>query len=177
MHRTQTSGFTLIELMVTIAIVAILAALAFPSFESSIRSNRVATMTNEMLASLALARTEAIRSTHVSGVCASADGKTCGADWNQGWIVWTDSNVSGGFNAGDEIVRYTQAHANMSVAATGAVAGVGGVQFDTRGRLGSAGVNPSLVLQPSQCPVGDKLVRQMSLGVVGQVKTATKACA
>src|SRR5687767_9439407 len=109
MRRSRASGFSLIELMVTIAIVAILLALGLPSFEGSMRSNRVATTTNEMLASLALARSEAIRSSRESRICASADGSTCGAglDWNAGWIIAMDNDQNGSF---EQVVRYVQAH-------------------------------------------------------------------
>ena len=76
MSKRQVTGFTLIELLVTISIMAILLTIALPSFQGSMRSNRVATTSNELLASLSLARSEAIRSTRGGGVCASADGAT-----------------------------------------------------------------------------------------------------
>lgn len=87
----ESRGFTLIELLVTISVMAILAALALPSFQQTLRSNRVATTTNELLASLALARSEAIRNTHGAAMCPSADGASCGTDWGQGWLVWGGS--------------------------------------------------------------------------------------
>ena len=95
MRRNSLLGFSLVELLVAIAIVAILVAAAFPSFEGSLRRNRLATTTNELIASVSLARSEAIRSTDGGGVCASADGLACGSDWNAGWLVWVD----GGNNA------------------------------------------------------------------------------
>ena len=55
MQRKGAGGFSLIELMVAIAIVAILLAVAFPNFEDSMRRNRLATTTNELLGSVALA--------------------------------------------------------------------------------------------------------------------------
>ncbi|MBW8811742.1 MAG: prepilin-type N-terminal cleavage/methylation domain-containing protein [Lysobacter sp.] len=62
MALRRSAGFTLIELLVTIAIAAILLALALPTFTESIRANRVSTATNQMLATLNFARSEAVRS-------------------------------------------------------------------------------------------------------------------
>jgi len=54
-------GFSLVELMVTIAVLAILLAIGIPSFASLIASNRLTSATNELVAALQTARTEAIR--------------------------------------------------------------------------------------------------------------------
>src|SRR5690554_5417112 len=70
-------GVTLIELMVTLAVFAIGAAVAYPSFTSVIRSNRVATSTNNFIGAFNLARSEAIRSNRGGAVCPSADGEAC----------------------------------------------------------------------------------------------------
>lgn len=82
-------GFTLIELIVTLVIAGILMALAAPSFVNFVKNNRVTTQTNDMMADLALARSEAVkRATNIT-VCKSSDGLACdaGAAWNDGWIV------------------------------------------------------------------------------------------
>lgn len=86
-------GFTLIELMVTIALLAILLALATPSFTSIINSNRLASHANEFVASLQTARMEAVRRNTRTVVCRSDNGTSCtaGAQWN-GWITFVDSN-------------------------------------------------------------------------------------
>ena len=169
MRRTRISGFSLIELMVTIAIVAILLALGLPSFEGALRSNRVATTTNEMLASLALARSEAIRSSRNSRLCASADGLTCpaGLDWNAGWMIAMDDDQNGSF---ERVVRYVQGHPRMVFAGTAANI----LDFDDRGRPDAAG---TITLQPDQCPSGQQLARTMTVNVVGQVTTVKGTCA
>lgn len=87
-------GFTLIELMVGLAVMALLMMVAVPSFQSTIASSRVTTITNDLVGALAAARTEAIRRGVRVTVCASADSASCATtgDWSQGWVVFTDIN-------------------------------------------------------------------------------------
>lgn len=170
MPSDRQSGFTLIELMVTIAVLAVLLGLALPSFQGSLRSNRVATATNDMLASLALARSEAIRSTRGGGVCASNDGATCGGTWGDGWLVWADANGSGTLDGGETVLRYSRG--NPSLAATGPNGSP--VAFDARGRR-RAGGDQTLTLKPSECG-GQPLQRTLTINATGQVRTAKGSC-
>ncbi|QKV57365.1 MAG: GspH/FimT family pseudopilin [Dechloromonas sp.] len=73
----QARGFTLIELLITFMIAAILAALAAPSFTSFIKNNRLTTTTNDLLADLALARSEAAKRGQQVTLCISTNGSSC----------------------------------------------------------------------------------------------------
>ncbi|WP_313320384.1 GspH/FimT family pseudopilin [Stenotrophomonas sp.] len=85
-------GFSLVELVVTVAIAAILAAIAIPSFRSIINSSRLTSHANELVASLQLARSEAIKRNARVSVCGSADGATCGGGWNSNWLTVLESD-------------------------------------------------------------------------------------
>jgi len=88
--RSPNAGFTLIELMVTLTVAAILMAVAIPSLQTFVQNDRQWTQANSMVMSLNAARSEAIKQNVPGGVtvCASSDGATCsGASWSQGWVV------------------------------------------------------------------------------------------
>lgn len=76
-HRSD--GFTLVELMVTLAVAAILLGIAVPSFRDMLERNRIAAQSNELLGGLQTARSEAIRKNATHRFCSSSTG----------WIVRT----------------------------------------------------------------------------------------
>ena len=94
--RQKLNGFTLIELMVTITIAAILLAIAVPSFQSLMLSSRLTSLGNSFLASAQAARTEAIKRNTTVTLCATNnDSGTCAGTWADGWVIgYTDSSVS-----------------------------------------------------------------------------------
>jgi type IV fimbrial biogenesis protein FimT len=81
MPRKKVTGFTLIELMVTLSVAAILAALATPSFKNLIRSTTLTTISNQLVAAMATARSESIK----LGVPVSIN--AINGDWSDGWEV------------------------------------------------------------------------------------------
>lgn len=89
LKRFDARGFTLIELMVTIAVLAVLASLALPSMQSVIESNRLTTQANSLLTAFQLARSEAVKLNREVRICArdSSDPLGCGNSWSDGWVV------------------------------------------------------------------------------------------
>ena len=86
---TRAGGFTLIELMIVLVIVAVLLVIALPSFSVVSLRTKLKSYANEIVSSAYLARSEAIKRNAPMTLCASSDGDTCagGGDWDQGWVV------------------------------------------------------------------------------------------
>ena len=90
--RYLLGGFTLVELLVVITVAGILMAIAFPGMRAMVQSQRGATAAGALVASMSLARSEAIKEDAAAAgvtVCASTNGTTCdpGGAWANGWIV------------------------------------------------------------------------------------------
>lgn len=86
-------GFTLGEVLTTLGVVGLSLSLVVPSFSSVSRSNLRASAINELVATLHVARSEAITRNAPIVICPSADGLTCGrVAWDAGWIRFVDAN-------------------------------------------------------------------------------------
>lgn len=80
-------GFTLIELIITMSIAAILLTIGIPTFRSVIQNARTAAMASDLTSALNLARAEAVKRGSPVQLCPSDDRATCGGAWTDGWIV------------------------------------------------------------------------------------------
>jgi type IV fimbrial biogenesis protein FimT len=101
------SGFTLLELMISVALIAILLALASPSFREFTSNNRITAANNDLITALNLARSEATKRGTPVSICASADGTTCGAatDWASGWIVFQNPGAAGVIASANDVLQ------------------------------------------------------------------------
>jgi type IV fimbrial biogenesis protein FimT len=100
-HAPQTgvaAGFTLVELLIALAVVGLLLSLAVPAMRDFVRNNRLAATSNGLLASLQLARNEAVKRQLNVVACASdsptATNPTCSFGAFRGWIVFVDANAN-----------------------------------------------------------------------------------
>lgn len=124
-------GFSFIELMVSITILAIITGISIPSFATFIARNKVTTQTNALFESLYLARSYAISQQQNVHVChlSNSDSMQCSTQrshntsWSNGWMVFADLNKDNEFSSDDELIHIMQSNASANVV------------FNQRGRL------------------------------------------
>jgi len=102
-------GFTLIEVIVVMALAGILVAIALPDFVSFMKNNTRTSTVNDLLASMHVARSEAITRNGRVMLCPSTDGGSCdgGSDWENGWLVFYDEDGDQDFGGDDQKLNYT----------------------------------------------------------------------
>lgn len=92
------TGFTLIELMIALAIVGILLSVGMAPIKVFLQGSQLVASTNELLSGVHVARSEAIKLNSRVSICPTNGGVRCsGSDWSKGWVVFidTDGNMQG----------------------------------------------------------------------------------
>jgi type IV fimbrial biogenesis protein FimT len=115
-NKLNAYGFTLIELLVTVAVIAIVLTIGMPSFQQVIMTNRMATQANDLLGSMNLARSEAVKRGQRVVLCKTADPfaatpacTTSTSDtWGQGWLIFVDSDNDATLDAGEILLKVHQ---------------------------------------------------------------------
>lgn len=107
----RSKGFTLVELLMVLVVFSLLAAVGVPSMARIIDSTRLSSYSNGLLSSMYLARSEAIKRNARVALCKSATGLVCitGGGWEQGWIVFHDSDNDGAVSGGELIIHHAPA--------------------------------------------------------------------
>lgn len=109
LDRSDCLGFTLIELLFTILILGVLLAIALPSYQRFVTSNRLTAYINELVSDLSFARSEAGARSRPVQVCIAGSSTSCassGNDWAAGRIIWVDINGNGSLDSSTEILKY-----------------------------------------------------------------------
>jgi type IV fimbrial biogenesis protein FimT len=109
-HRSQ-AGINLAEVMVVVLILGILAAIGVPSYRATILNNRLLAASNDLVTTLNLARSEALKSGERISVCKTSTSTACdtSAPWERGWIVFADAGTAGQIDAGDMVLQVHEA--------------------------------------------------------------------
>lgn len=156
----RSGGFTLIELLMGIVILAILLGVGIPSFRQFIQNNRATTITNDLVAAVHLARSEALRRRANVTVCAGTGG-ACVAQtsWAIGWQV-----IAGG----TAMQVWPAPQGNPAITAPAA-----GITFTDSG-LTTLGANAVITVALAGC-TGDER-RTITVLPTGRLNTARTAC-
>lgn len=159
------SGFTLIEVMTALAILALLAAIAAPSLTTTVQNGRIASQANDLLAAFASARNEAIRRGLPVSVSAGVAGG--GAGYEAGWCIHTGANCAGAEIFVHEALN--QSGVQIAESATQ-------VTFDRLGQKTAPGADFVITLSPVTCPAGDERIRQITIQATGRGSIQRLSC-
>ncbi|WP_324778924.1 GspH/FimT family pseudopilin [Thiobacillus sedimenti] len=173
----QRRGFTLVELLVGLAVGAILLAIALPGYAYLARASRLAAITNDLLTALQLARSEAIkRGTRVT-VCKTADAESAvpacdaAAGWHEGWLVFVDGGAHGVIDVNDQVLR-AQAHSHRTVSITANATYGHYISYRPDGTSQGSGGLPNGTLQI--CADGDR--RDIIINHTGRPRLQSGSC-
>jgi type IV fimbrial biogenesis protein FimT len=142
------NGFTLVELLVTISIVAVLLSVGLPSFVTFVSNNQISSATNDLVYSIHMARSEAVK----RGAPVRLASRN-GSNWNNGWTVQADVNSDGDYADSDDILMQwepVQGGIDMSLAANNAADDTF-IPFNSRGALIPSNAQFSITLTPLDC--------------------------
>ena len=111
----RNTGFTLIELIVTMVLAAIILTIGVPSFQEAIQNNRRTTQVNDFISALNIVRSEAIKRGMQVTMCKSTDSTNCNTTacnastgdncWEKGWITFTDTDADGSLDTGETVIN------------------------------------------------------------------------
>ncbi len=163
-------GFTLIELIVAMAVMVVFVTVAVPAFQTLTMNNRLITQNNTLISSLNLARSEAVKRVVPVTVCASTNKTSCNtSQWERGWIIFTDVNGDRVVNSPpDEIVRVgNEVQGGDNTLRAEVFTNTNWIQYNARGNVNSAG---TFVLCDSR---GNTEARGINIEITGRIRVAS----
>jgi type IV fimbrial biogenesis protein FimT len=171
--RGAASGFTLVELMVILAVLAVMLTVGAPSLGNLIRDNRLVSALYDLRGALSTARSEALAQRVFVTVCPSNNGTGCGGTWEDGYIAFTDFDGDGSIDTGgtgpDDQVFLAQVDDSDSITvALTAANGAGTLRFNQTGT--ALGNNGTFTLCDDR---GATSARALFIGPSGQARSLT----
>lgn len=173
LNRKHCAGFTIIELMLTIAVAAVILALGVPSFQSLMERNQLTTNINRFISSLALARSEAIKRNQRVVVCPSSNGTDCNnaGGYDNGWIIFVDANANDTREVDDEELLWQSEEIPAGMTMRGTNSYNTAIPYVASGRLASsAPINGSVRLCKDNHTNKAKMITIIQSGRVRLIK-------
>ncbi len=166
---------TLLELVTVMAMVAILMAIAVPSYRYVTNRNRMAAEVNGLLGDLQYARAEAIKEGQTVTACVSSNGAVCNGagitSWQNGWIVFSDLNNDQTVDPGDSILRVQSTFSGTDTFT--ASNGVGAITFNREGFTSGPGIANGTLITLHAAPANDSSTRCLAVTLLGMASVAT----
>jgi type IV fimbrial biogenesis protein FimT len=166
-------GFTLVELMITLAIAGILLAIGIPSMRGFVLDGRISSAASDLSLALSLARTEAVKRGKSVTVLANGGGGASN-EWGPGWVVFVDDDSDGVQDAGEESLRDFQA---MPAAITvDSADDVTLIRYRSSGRTSDGALHTFNICDDRTGSEASGRHRQVTVSVTGQIATIKHAC-
>lgn len=176
--RHQMNGFTLIELMVTLVVTAIVLSIAIPSFQSQMLNNRSIALGEDFASAINFTRAEAVKRAGRVSLCASDDGETCSGSWNDGFIAFVDTAATDTTvppTVGAVLRAWKKQDSNAVISVKSDAADKTFIRYTGLGTLARVTDKPFVIsVQFKKCT--GSAARQINIGLSGLVSVSSIAC-
>lgn len=176
--RYPMNGFTLIELMVTLSVAAIVLSIAVPSFQTQVLNNRSIALGEDFATAINYARAEAVKRAGRVSLCASNDGETCSGNWNEGFIAFVDTvatDTTESPTVGTVLRAWKKQDSNAVITVQSDNTDKTFIRYTGLGTLARVTDKPFVISAQFKKCTGNA-ARQINIGLSGMVSVSRVAC-